>query len=134
MEANSRTSTLSAGDCMRLADVIESSLRAAKTPPQLVAKALSLVEDVEKTYGITRVSDLIKLPEWQLWLIVVKSLLSPLTKVMRREGFCKANYFMLGALVSLDERVANLVRTWVKDRCKAGNDPCCSSPKCCGMV
>ena len=119
---------------MRLSDVIESALRAAKTPPPLVAKALAIVEEVEKTYSVSRVSDISKLPDWQLWLVLIKSLVSPLLKTMRKEGFCKANYFILGGLASVDERVASMLRTWVQERCKAGLDPCCSSPKCCGMV
>ena len=87
---------------MKLAEVVESSLRAAKTPPPLVAKALSHVEDVVRTYGITSVNELVKAPDWHLWLVLIKSILSPLTKIMRREGYCKANYFLVGAFMALD--------------------------------
>jgi hypothetical protein len=119
---------------LRIADVVESSLRAARVPAQLIAKALSHVEDVEQTYRVLTVSELAKLNEWELWLILIKSLLSPLTKMMRREGYCGANYFLVGGFIALDERVAEAVRRWVAERCRAGLDPCCSSPRCCNLV
>ncbi len=119
---------------MRLLNVVESALRAARTPPPLIAKALSHVESVEQTYGVSSVAELVKMSDWELWLILIKSMLSPLVKMMRREGYCKANYFLIGGLMAIDERVAELVKRWVRDRCKADLDPCCSSPRCCNLV
>ncbi len=119
---------------MRLTEVVESALRAAKVPPPVVARALSHVEEVEAAYRVSSVSELSKLGDWELWLVLVKSLLSPLTKMLKREGLCGANYFLVGGFVALDERVAETVRRWVLDRCRAGLDPCCSSPRCCDLA
>ncbi|HIQ23598.1 MAG TPA: hypothetical protein EYH50_00945 [Pyrodictium delaneyi] len=119
---------------MQLIDVIRTSLRAAKVPGQVSAKAIALVEEVLETYNIRSTKELYELPDWNLWLILIKSLLSPLTRTLRKEGYCHANSFLIGALMTLDERVANMIREWVKARCGAGNDPCCKNPPCCNVV
>lgn len=118
---------------MRLADVIAQALRAARVPAQVTAKALSHVDYVEARYKIYSVKELANLHEWELWLVLIKSLLSQLTKTLRKEGYCHANYYVIGALVSIDERIATLIRRWVLDRCNANNDPCCSNPRCCNL-
>ena len=119
---------------MQFEEIIRASMRAARVPGQVTAKLLAHVEDVMEKYSISRVEELFELPDWNLWLILVKSILAPLTRILREEGYCHANSFLLGAFMSLDERIANMIRSWVKGRCSTGRDPCCKNPPCCNIA
>lgn len=118
---------------MKLVEALETGLKTARVPNSVVAKVLGHVEEVLKTYNITDDKQLLSLAEWNLWLIVIKSILSPVSKILRREGFCHANSMVVSALIVYDERIASMVKTWVKNRCRADLDPCCKNPVCCNL-
>jgi hypothetical protein len=118
---------------VQLEEVVRTSMRAARVPGQVVAKLLAHLEEVMERYSITRTEELFELPDWNLWLVLVKSILSPMTKILRQEGYCHANSYLLGAFISLDERIAKLVREWVRNKCSSGRDPCCRNPECCNI-
>jgi len=115
----------------KLIEAIQMALRAAKVPPNVSAKVISHVESTFSEYGINTLEELLKAPDWYLWLVLIKSLLSPITRMLKSEGYCHANYYIVATLIAFDERFNKFVREWVKSRCKAGLDPCCSNPKCC---
>ncbi|ABM81056.1 hypothetical protein [Hyperthermus butylicus] len=119
---------------MQLLEAIRTSMRAARVPGQVTAKVLAHVESVLEQYSIKSMGELFELPDWNFWLVVVKSMVAPLTRILKQEGYCHANSFLLGALMSLDERLAEMIREWVRNRCSAGNDPCCKNPPCCNLV
>ncbi|NOZ88815.1 MAG: hypothetical protein GXO15_02700 [Crenarchaeota archaeon] len=119
---------------MRLLEALQAGLRAARVPGSVAAKVVAEAEAVLETYRIRDDRELLSLPDWNLWLVVNKSLLSRLTRILRSEGFCHANSFLVSAVMLLDERVARLVREWVKARCSADLDPCCRNPPCCNIA
>jgi hypothetical protein len=119
---------------VKLLEALQTSLRAAKVPGQVAAKIIAFAEEALARYKITDDRELFGLPDWNLWLVLIKSLLSPLTKTLKKEGFCHANAYVIGALMTLDERAASMIREWVKTRCKAGIDPCCKNPPCCNIA
>ncbi|KSW12745.1 hypothetical protein CF15_05965 [Pyrodictium occultum] len=119
---------------MQLIEAVRTSLRAAKVPGQVAAKAIAIVEEALETYGVKNTKEMYELPDWNLWLILVKSIVSPLTKMLRREGYCHANSYLIGGLMALDERAASMLREWVRAKCGAGSDPCCKNPKCCNIL
>ncbi|GEM_PF-7128542 len=119
---------------MRLLEAVRTGLRAARVPGSVAAKVMAEIEEALARYAIVDERELFKLPEWNLWLIVVKSILSPATRMLRREGFCHANNMLISSIMVLDERIAKLVREWVRARCEAGLDPCCRNPPCCNIV
>lgn len=119
---------------MRLLESVQTALRAARVPGNVAAKVVTLLEDALGTYSLKSDGELLQLPDWNLWLVVVKSMLSPATRLLRREGFCHANAMLVSAFMVLDERVASLVREWVRSRCAAGLDPCCRNPECCNIA
>ena len=118
---------------MRLVEGIQTALRAARVPGHVAAKVVAVVEEAFESYKISSEEELLRLPDWNLWLIVVKSILSPATRLLRREGYCHANAMLVSAVMMLDERVASMVRDWVKSRCSAELDPCCKNPPCCNL-
>ena len=119
---------------MRLLEALQTALRAAKVPGSVAAKVIAEAESVLETYRVQSDRELLELPDWNLWLLVNKSLLSRLTRLLRSEGFCHANSFVISAVMLLDERIAELVREWVKSKCSSGNDPCCKNPRCCNIA
>ncbi len=118
----------------RLSELAVTGLRAARVPGNVIARIQALAEEVEEAYGIYELKQLLSLPDWNLWLALVKSFLQQAQKILRREGYCHATYYLIAALMTVDERVSKLIRRWVEDRCRAGLDPCCSSPKCCHLA
>ncbi len=119
---------------MQFEEIIRTSMRAAKVPGQVTAKLLAHLEEVLERYSISRVEELFELPDWSLWLILVKSIVAPLTRMLREEGYCHANSYLIGAFMAVDERIATMLRTWVRERCSAGRDPCCKNPPCCNIT
>jgi len=119
---------------MRILEAIKTGLRAAHVPSTVVAKVLAEIEEAISQYGLADERELFRLPEWNLWLILVKSILSPTTRLLKKEGYCHANSMLISSLMVLDERVANLIRKWVLSRCEAGLDPCCRNPPCCNIA
>jgi hypothetical protein len=119
---------------MRLIESLRTGLRAARVPASVAAKVLAEVEDALARYGIVDDREIYRLPEWNIWLIIVKSILSPVTRLLKREGFCHANNMVVSSIMVLDEKIARLVREWVRARCEAGLDPCCRNPPCCNIV
>jgi len=119
---------------LRLLEAVRAGLRAARLPSSVAAKVLAEVEDALARYGLSSDRELFSLPEWGLWLVIVKSILSPVTRLLRQEGFCHANSMLISSIMVLDERVAALVREWVRARCESGNDPCCRNPPCCNIA
>ena len=119
---------------MKLLEAIRTGLRAARVPGQVAAKALAEVEEALARYHITSDEELFRLPDWNLWLVLIKSLLSPLARLLREEGYCHAVSMVVSSVMVLDERAANMIREWVKARCGAGLDPCCRNPPCCNLA
>ncbi len=119
---------------LKLLDALRTSLKAAKVPGQVAAKVLVIAEDALATYSVTNDSEIFELPDWNLWLLLIKSLLSPIIKTMKKEGYCHANTYIISGLMVLDERAAYLIREWLKTRCKSGLDPCCKNPPCCNLA
>ncbi len=118
---------------MRLLEALKAGLRAARVPGPVAAKVMAEAERALETYHIKDDREIYELPEWNLWLFMVKSLLSPITRLLREEGYCHANAMVVSSVMLLDERIAGLVKKWVKARCSAGLDPCCRNPPCCNI-
>ena len=118
---------------MKLLSSLQTALRAARVPGSVAAKAMAEVEAALERYKIRSDEELLSLPDWNLWLVVVKSMLSPITRLLRGEGYCHANSMVVGAFIVYDERVAEFVREWLRARCRAGLDPCCRNPECCNI-
>ncbi len=118
---------------MKLLDALQTALRAARVPGNVVAKILGHVERTLDVYKINDDRLLLSLPDWNLWLVIVKSILSPISKMLKKEGYCHANAMVVSAIMVLDERIASMVKRWVKDRCKIDLDPCCRNPACCNL-
>ena len=118
---------------MKLLDALQTALRAARVPGNVAAKVLSHVEEMLEAYKINDDKLLLSLPDWNLWLVIVKSILSPTSKMLKKEGYCHANAMVVSAVMVLDERVASMVKRWVRDRCRADLDPCCRNPVCCNL-
>ena len=117
-----------------LYDIVEAGMKAARLPSNVRARIRAIVEEAIETYSVTTINDLVRLPEWNIWLVLVKSIMQPIHKLLRREGLCHATYYIVAAFTAADEKLANIVREWVRNRCKTGLDPCCSSPKCCNLA
>jgi len=119
---------------LKLLEALRTSLRAARVPGQVAAKIMLIAEEALAAHGISNDNDLFELPDWSLWIILIKSLLTPITKNLRREGFCHANAYVISAFMLLDERAASLIKEWLRAKCGSGVDPCCKNPPCCNLV
>jgi len=119
---------------LRVTSAIQAALRTARVPGNVAAKVMNIVDSALGEHGVRDDSELLSLPDWNVWMIVIKSILSPSTKLLRQEGYCHANAALIGSLIVLDERLAQMIREWVKARCGAGLDPCCRNPQCCNIA
>lgn len=119
---------------MRLLEAIRTGLRAARVPGTVAAKVLAEVEEALARYKIMRDEDIYRLPEWNIWLLIIKSILSPAVRLLRSGGYCHANNMLISSIMVLDERLAALIRDWIRGRCEAGLDPCCKNPPCCNIA
>ncbi len=99
----------------------------------MAAKALVTVDEAAARYKINSLQELLSMPEWYQWLFLIKGIVAPIARLLRSEGYCNAVYHIVVAITMVDERLGDIVREWVRDRCKAGLDPCCSSPPCCNV-
>ncbi len=117
----------------KLHEALQAAMRAARVPAPVASKVLVVVDEAAARYKVNSLQELFSMPEWYQWLFIIKGLMSPIARILRSEGYCNAVYHVVVALSMVDERIGDMIREWIRDRCRAGLDPCCSSPPCCNV-
>jgi len=117
----------------KLHEAVSAALRAAKVPQSVASKVLVVIDEAASRYRVNNLQELFSMPEWYQWLFLVKGIVSPIARLLRSEGYCNAVYYVVTALSMLDERIEAMLKTWIRDRCSGGIDPCCSNPPCCNV-
>ena len=117
----------------KLQEALSAAMRAAKVPSSVAAKVLVVVDEASSRYKISSLQELFSMPEWYQWLFLIKGVVAPIARILRSEGYCNAVYYVVTALSMVDERMDAMIKEWIKERCNAGLDPCCSNPPCCNV-
>ncbi|AEM39272.1 hypothetical protein Pyrfu_1414 [Pyrolobus fumarii 1A] len=117
----------------KLQEALSAAMRAAKVPSSVAAKVLVVVDEASSRYKISSLQELFSMPEWYQWLFLIKGVVAPIARILRSEGYCNAVYYVVTALSMVDERIDAMIKEWIKERCSAGLDPCCSNPPCCNV-